>query len=89
MLILMSTVALNAGQSKHKNHKKYISGSELFVYPHGIYLAYPGKLYRISALYKNKRGYYTFRSKMRNFPLSRMDKYNWSESNRLSMFTPN
>jgi hypothetical protein len=85
MLIMLSSITLYAGQSKHKNPKKYIKGDELFLYPHGIYLAYPGKLYRISALYKSRHGgYYTYKSKMRNFPLSKMDDYDWGSPKRVN-----
>lgn len=85
-LLLMIVCPLNAAQKKkHHNPKKYIKGDELFLYPHGIYLAYPGKLYRISALYKSRHGgYYTYRSKIYNFPLSEMSKYNWGRSKRIN-----
>ncbi len=79
MLITLITIPLSAGQSKHKNPKMYIQDDEIFLYTHGMYLAYPGKLYRIKALYKSKsRGYYTYKSKMKKIPLDDMQKYPWT-----------
>lgn len=76
LAMLLLTLTLNA---KTKNPKRYIQGNELFLYPHGIYLAYPGKLYRITALYKSPiRGYFTYKSKMKRIPLEFVQHGDWN-----------
>lgn len=69
---------LQAAQ-KYKNKKQYVpSYHEIFLYDHGMYLPFPGKLYRVRAIYWDKKmGYYTYKSKMKNVPLSQMKYYDW------------
>ena len=74
------TLCLSAAtkKHKHKNPKQYIIGDELFLYEHGIYLAYPAKLYRISSLHFSvKYGFYTYKSKMHKIPLENMKYHDW------------
>lgn len=73
----MMTLPLSA--KPYKNPKHYILDDEIFLYTHGMYIAYPGKLYRIKTLYKSKtKGYYTYKSKMKRIPLEDMQKYPWT-----------
>jgi hypothetical protein len=75
LVMLMLTFPL---QAAHKNKKQYIQNDELFLFNHGMYLAYPGKLYRIQSLYYSRsKGYFTYRSKMKYIPLNKMAGKNW------------
>lgn len=84
-LIIMFSPLQAAHKEKHKkNPKQYIKGYEkIFMYPHGMYLPYPGKLYKVQAIYWSRSsGYYTYKSKMKKFPLSWMKYYDWSSPQR-------
>ncbi len=78
------TLSLSAATKKHRNPKQYIIGNELFLYEHGIYLAYPAKLYRITSIHWSlKRGYYTYKSKMKRIPLELMKYHDWNDPQKI------
>lgn len=82
LALIMIALPLNAGPKvkSKRNPKQYILDDSIFLYTHGIYLAYPGKLYRVKALYKSKsKGYYTYKSKMKRIPLEDMNQYDWMQ----------
>ncbi len=72
-LVLFSTLPLEA---KHKrNPKYYIKDDDVYFFPHGIYIAEPGKLHRIRCVwYSHRFGLYTYRKFMRFIPLSKVSK---------------
>ncbi len=76
ILLICFIASLTSLEAKHKrNPKYYIKDDDIYFFPHGIYIAEPGKLHKIRCVwYSRHYGLYTYRKFMLYIPLSKVSK---------------
>jgi hypothetical protein len=80
LALFVLIVPLDASHNAKKSNKRYMKEEDIFLFHHGMYVAYPGNLYRIGKLYYSKaKGYYAYKYNMKRIPLERLDHAPWTD----------
>jgi hypothetical protein len=80
LALVILIIPMEAAHKAPKSNKRYMQEEDIFLFRHGMYVAYPGNLYRIGKLYYSKvKGYYAYKCHMKKIPLERLDHAPWTD----------